>query len=172
MVKPILEGVLVWAALSFVLNLAWEVMQLPLYTIAESGTASQLAYAVLHCTLGDVIIASGSFVLAGFLLHAPDWPSSRLWPGMAVALVSGLLYTAYSEWSNVYVAGTWAYSAAMSLVFGIGLAPLLQWIVVPMLSLAIIRSRRWRIWPRPAMSRESPKAWRTQPGRPMEGPPR
>src|SRR3990172_10968873 len=120
MVKPILKGVLVWAALSFALNLAWEVVQLPLYTIAESGTTPQLAYAVLHCTLGDVIIASGSFVLAGLLLRAPDWPSSRPWPGIAIAMASGLLYTAYSEWNNVYVAGTWAYTAAMPLVFGIG----------------------------------------------------
>lgn len=157
MAIPILQGILVWAALSFALNLVWEVVQLPLYAIAESGTASQLAYAVLHCTLGDVIIAAGSFVLAGFLLRAPDWPSSLPWPGIAIATASGLLYTAYSEWNNVYVAGTWAYSAAMPLVFGIGLAPLLQWIVVPALSLAIIRSRLWRIRRRPAMSRESPR---------------
>lgn len=172
MAKPILRGILVWAALSFALNLVWELVQLPLYTIAATGTPAQLAYAVLHCTLGDVIIASGSFVVAGLLLRAPDWPSTRPWPGITIAMASGLIYTIYSEWNNVYVAGTWAYSAAMPLVFGIGLAPLLQWVIVPALSLAVIRFRLWRIWHRPAMSRESPKAWRAQPGRPMEGPPR
>lgn len=147
--RPPLAGVLGWAGLSFALNLVWEVVQLPLYTIAETGTAAQLAYAVLHCTLGDVIIASGSFILAGLLLRAPDWPSSLPWPGMAIAMVCGLLYTAYSEWNNVYVAGTWAYTAGMPRVFGIGLAPLLQWVAVPALSLAIIRFRLRRIRRRP-----------------------
>lgn len=42
MAKPILRGILVWAALSFALNLVWEVVQLPLYTIAEGGTAARL----------------------------------------------------------------------------------------------------------------------------------
>lgn len=107
--RPLLYGTLVWGALAFALNLMWEIAQLPLYTIVETHSAAQIAYAVLHCTLGDVIIASGSFVLAGFLLHAPGWPSLRPWPGIAIAVVSGLLYTAYSEWNNVYVAGTWAY---------------------------------------------------------------
>ena len=144
MVKPILEGVLVWAALSFALNLAWEVVQLPLYTIAATGTPTQLAYAVLHCTSGDALIAAAAFVLAGVALLAAAWPSSRPFTGGAIAMAFGLAYTAYSEWYNVYVAGTWAYSAAMPQVFGIGLAPLLQWIVVPALSLAIIRSRLWK----------------------------
>lgn len=40
-------------------------------------------------------------------------------------------------------------SASKPMVFGIGLAPLLQWIVVPMLGLAIVRSRLRRIRRRP-----------------------
>jgi len=41
---------------------------------------------------------------------------------------------------NVYEANAWAYSARMPLVFGIGLAPLLQWLVVPVATLLIVRA--------------------------------
>ena len=38
-------------------NLIWETLQLPLYTIWTAGTPSERAFAVLHCTLGDLLIA-------------------------------------------------------------------------------------------------------------------
>jgi hypothetical protein len=39
-----------------VLNLVWEIAQLPLYTIWNDGTRTEIAFAVLHCTLGDILI--------------------------------------------------------------------------------------------------------------------
>ncbi len=138
--RPLLKRALVWGALSFALNLVWEVAQLPLYTIARTLDAARLAYAVLHCTVGDAFIATGSFMLAGFVFRDPAWPSSRPWSGGAVATAIGVAYTAYSEWYNVYQAGSWAYSAQMPLVFGIGLAPLLQWLFIPGITLLILRA--------------------------------
>lgn len=138
--KALLGHALLWAGLSLALNLVWEVAQLPLYTIARDPSMARIAYAVLHCTLGDAIIAAAAFVLAGFVLQDADWPSSHPWSGGAVATMFGLAYTAYSEWYNVYQAGAWAYSARMPLVFGIGLAPLLQWLVVPVATLLIVRA--------------------------------
>lgn len=39
-----------------VANLLWEVAQLPLYTIWQTATTGALAFAVAHCTAGDIII--------------------------------------------------------------------------------------------------------------------
>jgi len=141
MARPLLGRALLWAGLSLVLNLVWEVAQLPLYTIARDPSVARIAYAVLHCTVGDAIIAGAAFILAGFVLQDAGWPSSRPWSGGAAAIFFGLAYTAYSEWYNVYETGAWAYSASMPLVFGIGLAPLLQWLVVPIAVLLIVRAR-------------------------------
>jgi len=140
MARPLLGRTLLWVRLSFSLNLVWEVAQLPLYTIARDPSVARIAYAVLHCTLGDAIIAAAGFILAGFVFQDADWPSSRPWPGGAVATLFGLAYTTYSEWYNVYEVGAWAYSARMPLVLGIGLAPLLQWLVVPVAMLLIVRA--------------------------------
>jgi hypothetical protein len=62
--------------------------------------------------------------------------------GGTVATLVGLAYTAFSEWQNVYQDANWSYAPAMPLLFGIGLAPLLQWIVIPPLSIGCLR-KRW-----------------------------
>ena len=84
------------------MNLAWELAQMPLYTIGRTGTPGEIAFAALHCTAGDAMI--GSFAMLAALMVAPArWPrtgSIRL-PAMAVAF--GLAYTVFSEWLNVEV---------------------------------------------------------------------
>lgn len=136
-----LTMIFAWAVLSFFLNLAWEVAQLPLYAIPSAQSTTQIAYAVAHCTAGDVGIAVASFLIAAVALGDANWPASHPWRGGAIAIFSGVSYTAYAEWYNVYQAGYWAYSSGMPLVFGIGLSPLLQWIVVPAVAIAVVRNR-------------------------------
>lgn len=133
-----------WAALSLLLNLVWEVVQLPLYTLIDEQPVSQVIYAIAHCTVGDVLIAMSVFLLTCAILRRSDWAIVRPWAGFPIVAAAGVAYTAWSEYRNVYQAGTWAYAAGMPLVFGIGLSPLLQWLVVPALTLAAFRVLRVR----------------------------
>ena len=32
------------------LHLLWEILQMPLYTVWQSGTINEIAFAILHCT--------------------------------------------------------------------------------------------------------------------------
>jgi hypothetical protein len=120
-----------WAALAFALNLAWEIAQVRLYSLWAAADHLSVAWSLLHCTLGDVLIALAIYLLAGAVLWRPDWPASQPWAGSAIAVAGALAYTAWSEWYNVYRAGRWAYTASMPLIFGIGLSPLLQWLILP-----------------------------------------
>jgi hypothetical protein len=119
---------------SFCGHLVWETLQLPLYTVWYEGGAWQIAFAVVHCTIGDVLIAVSALALA-LLLFGLAWPRSRseYQSYAAAVVVLGLAYTVYSEWLNVNVRGTWSYSAWMPRIppLGTGLSPLMQWIVVP-----------------------------------------
>lgn len=119
-----------WSVLAFVMNLAWEMAHVRLYTLREEATGV-IARALLHCSLGDVLIALAMYATAGIALWRADWPTSRPWTGGAIVVIGATAFTAWSEWYNVYRAGNWGYAASMPLIFGIGLSPLLQWIVLP-----------------------------------------
>jgi hypothetical protein len=122
-----------YLAASLVLHLVWEVVQLPLYTIWSTATGQQQAFAVLHCTIGDAMIAGLSLLVALACSGRPSWPSAGSRQVWLVTVLIGVGYTIYSEWFNVNIRGSWAYSGLMPTVpvIGTGLAPLLQWLVVP-----------------------------------------
>lgn len=135
---------LTWSA---VLHLVWEVLQLPLYTLWQTGTAREIAFAVVHCTAGDVMIAIIALVAALVLVGGPDWPRGHHLRVTLALLIVGIVYTIYSEWLNTVVRQSWAYAPFMPRVpgLGTGLAPLLQWIVVPLLALWISCNRSDRV---------------------------
>ncbi len=129
-----------WSALAFALNLAWEIAHVRLYTLWASAEGLSVARALFHCTLGDVAIALAMFALAALVLGNTDWPALRPRTGSAIVVVGAMAYTAWSEWYNVYRVGSWGYTASMPLVFGIGLSPLLQWLVLPPVMVAAYRA--------------------------------
>ena len=136
----IIAPAVLWSALAFILNLAWEIAHVRLYTIWAEADGWRLAWALLHCTLGDVAIALVLFALAGIVLWRADWPASRPWTGSAIVAVGAIAYTVWSEWYNVYRAGSWSYTASMPMIFGIGLTPLLQWLVLPPVMVGAFRT--------------------------------
>jgi hypothetical protein len=115
-------------------NLVWETAQIPLYTIWRDGTPGEIAFAVVHCTGGDVLIALSALVAALVLVGRGDWPSEGFVRVGALTVALGLSYTIFSEWLNTEIRGSWAYSDLMPLLplFGAGLAPFSQWIVIPL----------------------------------------
>ena len=128
-----------WSGVVFAFNLAWEIAHVRLYTIWAELDGLQIAWAVFHCTLGDVAIALTMYALAGVILRRVDWPLSRPLAGSAIVLVGATVFTAWSEWNNVYRVGSWSYTAAMPLIFGIGVSPLLQWLILPPLVVGAYR---------------------------------
>ena len=117
-------------------HFAWEILQLPFYTLWTTGTVGQQAFAIIHCTLGDGMIAGFSLLLAVAVAGRAGWPRTAVTSVFLVSLVLGVGYTIFSEWLNVVVRGSWAYSELMPVVpvLGTGLTPLLQWLVVPILA--------------------------------------
>jgi len=125
-----------YLAATLLLDLAWEFAQMPLYTVwSESWRA--VAFAGLHCLGGDLLIAASCLWLSLIVLADARWPAARFDRVAAATFALGIGYTVFSEWLNVHVRRSWAYTDLMPLVppLGTGLAPLLQWIVVPAVAL-------------------------------------
>ena len=131
-----------WAVWALLLNLAWEVAQLPFYAFAPGTRPLEIAWDVVHCTAGDVGIALGSFGAAALATRDVQWPMKQPWLGLAIAIGVGLVWTVHSEWQNVYVRLAWSYAPSMPTISGVGLLPLLQWLVLPPLVLLATRHRR------------------------------
>jgi hypothetical protein len=121
-----------------VLNLTWEVLQLPFYTLWNSGTAGEIAYAVIHCTGGDVLIGVFVAVISTSRSESRAVSTSKVMAIPHALHRAWLAYTIFSEWLNVSVVKSWAYSDLMPLIppLGTGLTPILQWIIVPLLTWA------------------------------------
>ena len=136
------------------LSLAWEVAQLPLYTIWTDSTAGYIAFAVAHCTLGDLMIGSAALALA--LIAGRERALERWhWRRIAVtATLAGTSYTAFSEWLNVAILRSWVYAEWMPVIevagLRLGVSPLFQWLVIPPLALYLARkgNPRWKTRPK------------------------
>lgn len=125
------------------LSLAWEIAQLPLYTLWSEATPAYIAFAILHCMLGDVLIGA-SALLASLILVRAGSLASWSWRRLAtLTAMLGVGYTVFSEWTNTAIFGSWAYAPAMPRIdFGtieVGLTPLVQWLVLPPLAIYLTR---------------------------------
>lgn len=120
-------------AILAMLSLVWEFAQMPLYTLWQTGTPREIVYSALHCTVGDAMIGGTSLLVALVLVGGADWPRGRWGAVLAAAVAIGLGYTVFSEWLNVGLRASWAYSSLMPVIppFGTGLTPILQWLVLP-----------------------------------------
>ena len=131
-------------------NLVWETAQMPLYTLWHTGTVREIAQAIIHCTLGDVVIAIVALTAALVVAGSPAWPVERAGPVIAVLVIGGAGYTVYSEYLNTVVRGAWAYTEWMPTVpwLGTGLSPLAQWLIIPVVTL---------VWAGRPMHRQPPE---------------
>jgi len=129
------------------LSLAWEIVQLPLYTIWNDGRPAYIAFVVLHCTAGDVLIGLAALAVALVITRAA---ALAAWRWRRIALVTAVIatsYTAFSEWMNTVVLRSWEYSALMPRIslgdIELGLSPLVQWLLLPPLALRLASRVRW-----------------------------
>jgi hypothetical protein len=130
-----------WGAL---LNSAWEFLQSPLYTDHARGWGYVL-WTRLHCTGEDVLILLGAFWIASAAFRGRRWWAGPRWQAVLLFLLVGLGYTVWSEHYNTQVREAWEYTSAMPLVLGLGAAPLLQWVLLPPVVLALMGRTRSRL---------------------------
>ena len=114
-------------------HLIWEFAHMPLYTLWDTGTRGEIVFAAVHCTGGDVLIASATLLMSLLLFGNNQWPRQAFTAVTLSMIVLGVGYTVFSEWLNIVIRKSWAYSEAMPVVpvLEVGLSPLLQWIVIP-----------------------------------------
>lgn len=124
--------------ITFALHFAWEMAQHNLYLQMQSMPFWRAATVCAIATAGDLVITTIAFSAAA-KLGGRHWPllRRRLSPTL-IFLTVGILITIGYEIYAVS-SGRWAYDERMPQILGIGLSPLLQWIVIPLLEIAAFR---------------------------------
>ncbi|MFQ5814259.1 MAG: hypothetical protein ACE5I2_13870 [Anaerolineae bacterium] len=127
-------------SLGFGLSLVWEILQSPFYADTYEVSWATLAYYRLHCTGGDVLILLTTFWIVA-LIWGRSWMRVAGWAPVVLFAALGVVYTAFSEYFNVRLVQSWAYSRWMPTLAGIGLIPLLQWVAIPTVIVLYARKR-------------------------------
>ena len=131
------------AAFALLLNFAWEILQAPLFVGMAEMPHAQVTKACLQATVGDAVImllAQGVVAVAvrrrRWMLASKGW-QVPLFVAMGVSITAGIEWLA----TRGYWIASWNYLPTMPLVpgTGIGLVPLLQWIVLPLLTVWFVR---------------------------------
>lgn len=118
------------AVLAFLLNFAWELGHYSLYKgFAYDGP--HVAFLGL-ASLADAIMAGLLYFGFGLVYRDGFWIQHLTVSRTVWLILAGGLGAAVSEMAHLS-AGNWAYTDRMPLVFGIGLTPLLQFSMLPLL---------------------------------------
>lgn len=130
-------------AASFLLHLFWENLQAPLYQ-GYSSFNQHFWICLKAAATGDMLIMLTIYAALAFHYRDFVWVAnyasySHPITWILAVMIGIFLATSYEFWA-VYVAHRWVY-AGMPLVpiIGVGLTPILQMIVVPLLTLSISR---------------------------------
>ncbi len=123
---------------AFLLNFVWELLQMPLF----AGFSDFRFYQVLlHCTkatFGDVVISLVAFAGACLITRSRMWIISMNKAGVVSFLAIGLVITVIFEILATGPLNRWEYSELMP-TFGVGLAPVAQWVILPLLQLWFVK---------------------------------
>jgi hypothetical protein len=129
------------ALFAFLLNLPWELWQIPLFKNMPS-----LAHwdGVIQCTraaLGDAVIALLAFWLVAAATRRRKWIRRPSGTTLAAFVAIGLIVTIALEYWATQIGGRWEYAEQMPRLplLGTGLAPLLQWVLIPPLVVWLVR---------------------------------
>jgi len=127
------------AIFALLLSLPWESGQMWLYAGTSEMSHLEGIQICIVATLGDALIALFDFAVVAAVSQSPAWVRTPKRSQVAGFLAIGLAITIAIEIIATQYDGafSWRYSPEMPVTpwIGIGLAPLLMWLVVPLLVL-------------------------------------
>ncbi|EKE29875.1 MAG: hypothetical protein ACD_2C00083G0003 [uncultured bacterium (gcode 4)] len=119
---------------SFFLNFAWEFLQSPFYSCFKNSLESNYFHylmAILWDSMYTILIYATMSAINKNWLWIKNPVSSK---NISAALIIWLLLAIFIEYKWVFILWKWSYSSMMPTLFGIWIVPLLQMMILPIIS--------------------------------------
>ncbi len=126
---------------AFLLNFIWELVQMPLFAGAADFVPYQTIFHCMKATLGDVVISLVAFAGACRIARSRTWIISMNKSDIVCFLAIGLVITIVFELLATGPLNRWEYGELMPVipVIGIGVTPVAQWVILPLLQLWFVK---------------------------------
>ncbi len=129
------------AGFGFLLHFVWEMMQVPWFDGMLETSHGTVVWLCTRATFGDVVILVVAYWTGSAVVRQRQWLIRGLRLPALVTVATGVLITVVFEWLATGMLDRWSYADNMPVVsgIGVGLTPLLQWLVLPPLALWLAR---------------------------------
>ena len=126
------------AAAAFLLNLIWEIVQMPLYKDG-SYSLSHITFCAL-ASVADALMVVLIYLGVALIYKSPLWIKDLKWQQVVLVILIGGVGAVLAEMRHLSL-GSWAYSALMPIVpvANVGVSPVLQFMFLPLLSYHLSR---------------------------------
>lgn len=123
------------ALFALLVNFPWEMLQAPLFAGHAEAPHLVVVLSCLQATVGDAAIMLVAHGLASWFAGDRRWFLAPTAADLARFSTTGIIVTSGIEWlaTRGWWVQSWSYSALMPVVpgLGVGLAPLVQWFILP-----------------------------------------
>ena len=127
----------------FLLNFVWEIWQAPLFKSMDSLTHFEATIQCTRAALGDVIILLVAFWIIALTAKSRHWIIHPKTIQIIGFIAIGLIITVVFEAIAIHVLNRWQYATVMPIlpILGTGIAPILQWLIIPPIIVSMMRRR-------------------------------
>ncbi|NOQ81491.1 MAG: hypothetical protein GQ548_03065 [Methylophaga sp.] len=125
----------------FMANFIWEMLQMPFFIFSPEASMVDINNACIQASIGDAVMLVLMFWISTALLKSRNWIFSLSTKRVGLFLLPGIVMTVVFEALATGVFNRWTYGDLMPTLafFGTGIVPLLQWFVVPLFVLWVVR---------------------------------
>ena len=127
----------------FLINFVWEIWQAPLFKSMDSLTHFEATIQCTRAALGDVIILLVAFWIIALTAKSRHWIIHPKTIQIIGFIAIGIIITVVFEAIAIHVLNRWQYATVMPIlpILGTGIAPILQWLIIPPIIVSMMRRR-------------------------------
>lgn len=127
----------VFFTVSFLLHFVWEMWQIPFFLEMADAPHSEVVGLCTKAAVGDAVMATIAYIMGALIARRVNWLLVPKMRPLLMYFATGLVFTVILEYRATEIADRWQYSELMPRLplLNTGLIPLLQWVLLPLVTL-------------------------------------